>query len=172
MRVAATRSIASSLPTWWTMHGSVYVFFHAAGHRCTRHAIVAGIALLTLVAGCQNPFRRHAVPCGCAVECQPDEFCDGDPECCGAPICGEEHACERCGALQQVYGVLPCTGGLPYCACGHMTGLCRIPCEKCGCLLHFGEDSGYIGPVEPPRPPRFHPVPTAPVFWRGMPGGP
>jgi hypothetical protein len=140
-----------------TMHESVSRFQKSTAYRYARSAAAIFSMAIALSAGCQNPFGRKAVSCGCAVECDEEM------------PCGEEIVCGNCGEVQPPHVLSQYACGLPYCTCDHLKAFGRVPCEKCGCLLHFCEDSDYVGPIEPPRPPRFHPVPTQPVFAHGLP---
>jgi hypothetical protein len=126
--------------------------------------VVAFVAAI-LFAGCNGPLRRFTSHAGCGQQCG----C-GDA-CCEPPVCDE---CD----------VPACGMGFPYCAHGLHPHLCEhakmmhphlcehassiSPTKHVGCLLHFCEQSDYVGPSEPPRPPRFHPVPTHAVFAEGL----
>jgi hypothetical protein len=126
------------------MHESVCAFLQSLAVRIPRVSFVASIAVILLIAGCRGMKSAH---CNC-------KSCGHAQQCDCQKSCGKQHKCCKCGKQN--------------CICGHMQALYRVPCEKCGCLLHYCEHSGYVGPVEPPPPPRFHPVPTHPVLAEGF----
>ena len=139
------------------MHESMSAFQGNLAGRFHCSYLAMAVVAMVLVTGCKSPFRGFAKSNSCATECECGQPCDELPECenCGMPPC-------TCGLSQ-------CACTMPHCKCGHMKALYRVPCEKCGHFLHFCERSDYIGPAEPPRPPRFHPVPTQPVFAQDLP---
>ncbi|MCI0334850.1 MAG: hypothetical protein L0228_16675 [Planctomycetes bacterium] len=114
------------------------------GHGTHVHLhLAAALAAMLLSAGCMGPLRGLG------------NLHDRAPECSCGDVC--EGHCTHC------------EGGLPHCTCGHLKALGHVTCEKCGCILHFCDHSDYVGPIEPPRPPRFYPVPTQPVLAQGLP---
>jgi hypothetical protein len=139
------------------MHECMSALRQHGAERCFYAAAATAAVIAIVMAGCRLPFGLGGNSCHCASECEPVA-----EECC------EPQVCEQCGHMQILSNLQGYACTLPHCSCGYMKEACRVPCEKCGYLLHFCEDSDYVGPVEPPRPPRFHPVPTLPVLTHGL----
>jgi hypothetical protein len=138
------------------MHESMAAFRRIPLPCPTRLAMAVALIAAILLAGCNGPLRHLVGQRGCGQECECGEAC------CEPPVCDE-------------CGLPPCTCGLPHYShllphgmCGHAKSMCHLPTHHCGCLLHFCDHSDYVGPIEPPRRPRFSPVPTHPVFAEGL----
>jgi hypothetical protein len=104
------------------------------------HAVFIGVMILAAFGGgCIGPLSKRKSSC---------------KETCVAGECDEK--CECKGTCSE--------GGKCRCKCGRLKSLYDVPCEKCGGLFHFCAPPDYVGPIDPLPPPRFHPVPTGPVY--------
>jgi hypothetical protein len=160
------------------MHESVTaIFTHLIRRRLA--VILAALFIAASTAGCIAPSLKHfkwwgnasscgetcecgdVSACGEACECDAAGECTGACECDVANECCPACECETCDESCQVSGHFH---RLPFCKCGKAMG--HAGCKKCGCLWPSCTPTGTVGPIEPPGPPRFQPVPTAPVYAR------